>query len=220
MKPEDSVLVGVINRKKDFKILREQGWYRIPVAQMAHGIHEDYIAFFFSRAFRSQNGSIRYFAERGGYEQLTRAEMLPDEAKNKNASKPYYKVNIGALQAKVPPILNESNHRISFIYTTGERFQNATKISQLFLGGDDLVNPIFDALEDEQYQPTRRWQLEQGYPLQSAQLRVLCESGEVLASTHPDEGIPITDDVEGSLDRIKREVAARGGPLMISTPLE
>jgi hypothetical protein len=220
MNPEDCVLVGVINRKKDFRILREQGWYRIPVSQMAHGVHDDYIAFFFSKAFGAQNGSIRYFAERTGVEQHTRLELLPDEPKAKNASQHYYKITVGQLQAKVPPILNVDKHRISFIYTTGDRFEAATTIRELFLSGDDLLNPVFDALEEEKYQPKRRWQLEHGYPLQSAQLRVLCEDGVVLASTNPDEGIHITEDWRESLELIKREVNARGGLSTIITPLE
>jgi len=220
MNPEDSVLMGVVRSKGDFQILREQGWYRIPVKAVAREPHPKYLAFFFGKkAFGVDHAGIRYYARYEGVELATRADLLPHEADHPRAANEYYKIAIGDLQAKVPPVLNSKGRRLDFIYTTWDRFVIAKEIKDLYLEDDSLVNRVFHALEDK-LPTTRLWQMEGGYPAHSAQLRVLCESGEVLASTHPDEGIPITDDVEGSVERIQKEVDARGGPRMISTPLE
>ena len=144
MNPEDRVLVGVINRKKDFTVLREQNWYRIPVDAIPRGIHEEYIAFFFSgKAFSGEHRGIRYYAERRGVERATRAQLLPDEADHKRAAREYYKVQLGELRAKVPPILNTDNRVVTFIYTTWDRFVNASEISHLFLDDDNLVDRVF-----------------------------------------------------------------------------
>ena len=64
MFPEDRVLVGVINRKRDLAIAQAEGWYRIPQRRMPRGVNAEYIAFFLSRAFKAQNGGVYYYAER------------------------------------------------------------------------------------------------------------------------------------------------------------
>ena len=62
MLPEDSVLVGVINRKRDLVYAQDQHWYRIPQERMPRGITADYVAFFLSRSFGERNGAIHFYA--------------------------------------------------------------------------------------------------------------------------------------------------------------
>lgn len=220
MHPEDRVLVGVINRKKDFLIAQEQHWYRIPYGKAPKGIHAEYIAFFFSSAFGELNGSIHYYARKTGLELATRAELLPEESDHPRAAEVYHKLQFRELQAKVPPILNTSKRRLSFIYTTWDRFVHATTIDDLYSEADHLVDRVFYALEDAGYRPMRRWEAELGYPTQAAQVRVLCQNGEVVASTFLSDGIPITHDLDTSLHLIKQQVAELGGPRLLPLPVE
>ena len=44
--PEDRVLVAAITRRRDLRLAREAGWYRIPFGRMPQGIPAEYIAFF------------------------------------------------------------------------------------------------------------------------------------------------------------------------------
>jgi hypothetical protein len=97
---------------------------------------------------------------------------------------------------------------------------NAQTLDDLYSRADHLVDRIFYALQDAGYRPTRLWELETAYPQQAAQVRVLCESGEVIASTLPNIGILIDDDLTASLKRIQQEIAANGGPKMLLVPLE
>ncbi|HLA42438.1 MAG TPA: hypothetical protein VJZ27_03320, partial [Aggregatilineales bacterium] len=159
-------------------------------------------------------------ARRTGIELVTRAQLLPDESDHRRAGERYHKLQFDILKAKVPPILNTSNRRLSFIYTTWDRFIHAEIIDDLYSEADFLVDRIFYALRDAGYRPMRRWELEAGYPAQSAQVRVLCEDGEVIASTFADEGIEITRDIATSVEKIKAEVTLRGGPRLLSTPLD
>lgn len=220
MHPEDRVLVGVINRKKDFTIAREQGWYRIPEGKAPKGIDSHYIAFFFSRAFGNQNGGIHYFARATGIELATRAQLLPDEAEHKRALQRYHVIKFGALRAKAPPILNNDGRRFAFIYTTWDRFIHAKTLSDLYSEADHLVDRIFYTLKEAGYHPQRRWEAEAGYPGQGAQVRILCENGDVVASSLGDEGIPLQDDLELTLAQIKREIIAKGGPALLNIPVE
>ena len=48
MYADDRVLVGVVNRAKDFEIARRHHWYRIPEGQLPRGLNAEYIAFFLS----------------------------------------------------------------------------------------------------------------------------------------------------------------------------
>jgi hypothetical protein len=58
------------------------------------------------------------------------------------------------------------------------------------------------------------------YPAQSPTVRVMCEKGEVVASVYGDEGIPMEDSLDSTVQKIKQEIDKQGGPIMISTPLD
>lgn len=142
MYPDDRVLVGVIRRKRDLQIVQQQRWYRIPQAQMRHGVYAEYIAFFLSGgvAGKGQPGGIYYYAARTGLELAYRRDLLPDEADHRRSDEVYYKVQLGELQAKDPPVLNPTGRTITFIHTTWDRFSSATTISDLYSRADEYVD--------------------------------------------------------------------------------
>src|SRR5690606_29399689 len=113
--PEDSVLVGVINRKRDLVYARDYHWYRIPQARMPRGVTADYLAFFLSRSFGDRNGAVHFYAERRGLELVRRRDLLPNEADNARADEVYYRVALSDLEPKTPPVVNTTKRTISFI---------------------------------------------------------------------------------------------------------
>jgi len=123
--PEDRVLVGVINRQRDFERAQVEHWYRVPVGQAPKGIHAEYIAFFFSRAFNELNGAIHFYARRTGVELVRRRDLLPEEASHPRAEALYHKIQFGELRRKDPPIVNSDRRGVAFIYTTWDRFSDA-----------------------------------------------------------------------------------------------
>lgn len=132
MYPEDRVLVGVINRRRDLIYARDEHWYRIPLARMKRGVDAEYIAFFLSRAFNERNGAIYYYAERKGLELAYRRDLIPSEPDHPRAGDVYYRVALGTLHEKVPPARNTNRTVISFIHTTWDRFCSARSISELY----------------------------------------------------------------------------------------
>jgi hypothetical protein len=58
--------------------------------------------------------------------------MIPSEPDHKRAGVWYYKLELGPLQHKLPPIISENWRRISFIVTTGDRFEAAEEIKDLY----------------------------------------------------------------------------------------
>jgi hypothetical protein len=132
--PEDRVLVGVINRQRDLLCARDQRWYRVPVAHMPRGgLYVAYVAFFLSGAvFRERSGGVHYYARYTGLELAYRRDLLPDEAAHPRAGEVYYKMQLGDLCEKLPPVLNSARRPVTFILTTWERFSVARQLSELY----------------------------------------------------------------------------------------
>ena len=121
--PDDRVLVAVMNDVQDWQRVQTEQWYRIPVKHAPEAVpHIDWLAFFFTKAFGEDKWAIHYYAQVLGHELVTRQDLLPDEAEHQRAKQWYYKLTLGPLQHKIPPIMAGNWRRVSFIFTTGDRF--------------------------------------------------------------------------------------------------
>ncbi len=225
--PEDRVLVGVINRKRDFEKAQREHWYRVPQGRAVKGIHAEYVAFYFSRAFKELNGGIHYYARRTGLELARRCDLLPEEASHPRADQVYHKLQLAQLRRKDPPVLNPTRRSVVFIYTTWDRFKVARVNADLYSKADHFVDRVFYALERENIRAEREWEAARTSDDGGAQIRVECRDGTVIASTSPREEHVIPLDVSdsrravrASLQAILEAIKARGGPVMIDTPLE
>jgi hypothetical protein len=143
---EDRVLVSVINRQRDWQLAQDEHWYRIPVERLGRAFTYDYVAFFFSRAFGDLNGGVHFFALVRGLELAYRRDLLPAEAAHPRADAVYYRVALGEMFPKVPPILNPRGRRISFVFTTWDRFSTAYTISELYSKSAYYVDRVYYAL--------------------------------------------------------------------------
>jgi hypothetical protein len=146
MYPEDRVLVGVINRQRDFRAARDEHWYRVPCGRFRRTLDVEYIAFFQSRAFRGANGAIHWYARVTGLELVRRVDVIPDEPDHPHAHDLYFRVALARLERKTPPIRNRSHRPISFILTTGDRFLEARSIADLYDRSGQFVDRVFHAL--------------------------------------------------------------------------
>ncbi|MBN1966960.1 MAG: hypothetical protein JW910_20070 [Anaerolineae bacterium] len=226
MYPEDRVLVGVINRKRDLDHVRYDHWYRIPRDRM-DGIHAEYLAFFLSRAFGEQNGAIHYFARRMGHELVLRRDLLPQEANHPRADRTYYKIQLGELREKLPPVRNPTRRVVTFIYTTWDRFVAAGEIADLYSDADHFVERLTHALQRERLSPERVWEAQDTSDDGGAQVRIVCERGEFVATTaetHEERlHLPVelgVEHMEALVAEIRARIAALGGPLTPPIPLE
>jgi hypothetical protein len=78
------------------------------------------------------SGPLRYYAPIEGHELVTRRDLIPSEPDHPRAGQWYYKLQLGPLEHKLPPIVSHRWRSITFILTTGDRFMNALKINDLF----------------------------------------------------------------------------------------
>ena len=130
--PDDRVLVAVMNNLEDWRRVQDEGWYRIPVKHAPAPVPQvDIIAFFITKAFGDDKWAVHYYARVKGHELLTRRELIPSEPDHRRANNWYYKVEVGSLHHKIPPIVADRWRRVTFIFTTGDRFEAATEIGDL-----------------------------------------------------------------------------------------
>jgi len=130
--PDDRVLIGVVNRRRDFEAIRDEGWYRVPLFSAPLCVDADYLAFYLSGRFSPYGGMISFYARRTGFELARRVDLLPDEATHPRANHLYFKLQFRALEIKAWPITNPTKRPISFIYTNWERFNRAVVIADLY----------------------------------------------------------------------------------------
>ncbi len=229
MYPEDRVLVGVINRKRDLDHVRHDHWYRIPAGHAVRGIHAEYLAFYLSRAFGDQNGAIHYYARRTGHELVRRRDLLPDEAAHRRADDWYYKIQLGELRDRNPPIQNPARRAVVFIYTTWDRFSVAEQIADLYSTADSFVDRVFYALSDMGIPAERYWEAEHASDDGGAQLRIPCHEGDIVATTAPaladrlqlpvaSDGVISPTSVEQVVADIRVRVRTMGGLLRAPIP--
>jgi hypothetical protein len=212
-----------MNRPDDLELAREQGWYRIPVKKAGRGASFEYIAFYFTAGFGQKKWAIHYYARNLGHELLTRRELLPHEPDHPRASDLYYKLQLGPIQQCVSPIPSLRWRRITFIYTTWDRFQAAEEINDLYAEGGEFVDRLYHALRESGFGPERCYPIRESGVEYIAELAVPCRTGVVVMETAgagSQSGIPeaiqlhpemVTVDPEDLLSSVRMEVARRGG---------
>jgi hypothetical protein len=221
MHPEDRVFVAVMSRPKDFEIAQREGWYRLPEQQATAGAYFEYVAFYFTGAFAEHKWAIHYYARRLGHELVTRRDLLPDEPDHPRARERYYKLQLGPLQRREPPIPSLRWRRISFIHTTWDRFEAAQEINDLFAEGDEFVDRLYHALREEGLAPERRYPVREAGVEYVADLAVPCREGVLdIAIGDAQPGRPaglflapdaVIADLATCLQAVRSEVARRGG---------
>lgn len=127
----DLVLVAILPTRRDLEIARVLGWYRIPVQSAPKTVDVDWIAFYLTADFDEQKWAVRYISDVKGHELVQRRDLISDEPTHERATEPYIKVQIGRLYKLPRPIPSEGWKRFTFLYTTGERLQQAQKLKDL-----------------------------------------------------------------------------------------
>ena len=176
--PEASVLVAVMTRVRDFELARDEGWYRIPVRSAPKFFPPDYVAFYFTRAFKEQAFSVRYFAPVRGHELVKRRDLLPDEADHPRAEQPYYKLQLGQLVQRKQPIVSKTWRRLTFILTNGKHFSTASEINELILGPKEH-DILWRALKERGLHAERNYVIRDERAVYKVDLAVLCRDGAV-----------------------------------------
>lgn len=170
--PEDRVLIAIMNNVKDWATVQEEGWYRIPVKKAPQDVlHSTWLAFYFTSKFGADKWAIHYYARILGHEMVSRADLMPHQPNHPRAGNWYYKLMLGPLRHKMPPIISNKWRRITFINTTGDRFENALEINDLF-NTESPIGRLYVTLKEKGYQVEQYWTIKEKNTLYQADLVV------------------------------------------------
>ena len=215
MYPEDRVLVGVMPHPRDLELAREQHWYRVPVRRAPGGVPAEDVGFFFPKTFGADlRWALPYSPPRTRPELVRPADLLPDEPDHPRAGDYYYKLQLGPLRQKVPPITSLHWRRITFIQTTWDRFITAEEVNDLFSTDDVYVDRVYAALKARGIQPDRRVTVREGQRDFTVDLLIPCREGAVMLATggeRPAGALPLEGDEARDLAAVEAAIKARGG---------
>lgn len=189
MSKRGEVLVAIVNNKRDFAIVQNQNWYRIPVYSVKKWLKKRWppfwIAFYQTKVFGDEACSVSYYAQVQDIQIVPRWQLFPNDTPDKKSNQRYYKLIFNQLQKLPKPILSRRWRRIVFIPTTWQKFINAIEINDLF---DE--SPLEDRLWAEFKRhniPAERQEFitvkQQNYALDFA---IYCDSGSIDVETDGD----------------------------------
>jgi hypothetical protein len=213
MLPDDTVLVAVMNSPRDWELVQSEGWYRLPVKHAPEGApHFDWLAFYFTKSFGDDRWAIHYYAAVEGHELSIRRDLIPSEPDHPRAGQWYFKLQIGPLQHKLPPILSARWRRVTFIVTTGDRFMEAAAINDLF-EQESSVGQLYVKLREMGIEVEREWLIREAGAAYVVDLALPVRNGWVPVTfgerPGPAEGLRF--DAEAEPDTCVREIQARLG---------
>ena len=209
MYPEDRVLVGVMPDPRDFDLARSQHWYRVPEKSAPKGIHAEYVAFYFTKKFdETLRWAVHFYARRTGHELVRRRDLLPDDVDHPRADQMYYKLQLGPMRQRTPPIPSLRWRRITFIDTTWDRFSAAEEINDLYTSGAD---GLFVTLKESGLYPEREYSVREGGVRYVVDLAIPCQTGTVAISTSERPAPPYALH-NPDVDTVRRAVLRLGGP--------
>ena len=174
-----TVLIAIMNNKKDLRIAREEHWYRIPVRSAPKRLEEaTYLAFYQTKAFGEEKWAVRYYAKIQGKRIVRRSELLPDELYHPRADEEYYKIELGDLRTRAEPILSRKGRRITFISTTWEKFQRAREINDLF-DESPLEDEMWEAFKEENIEAERQYYIQETRTNYCLDFAIFCQEGKI-----------------------------------------
>ena len=145
--PRGELLVAIINRPADLEIVREQGWYRVPVRSAPKRWPPQWLAFYQPKVFKDEAYSVNYYGRVTKIRIASREELFPHEPPSDRTGQRYYQVFLEQLERRLRPVVSQRMRRIVFIPTTWAKFATATEINDLY---DD------SPLEDDLWQELKR----------------------------------------------------------------
>jgi len=180
MQAEDKpALVAIVPRKKDWKILKEKHWYRIPIKSAPKiATQLRYLAFYQPKIFREEKWAVNYYAKIKDLEIVKRLELLPDEPKHIRAMANYYKFTIEELKRLPHPIPSKRWRRIVFIPTTLDRLMNAKEINDLY-DISPIEEKIYEILKEDEVPAERQLFVHEGANTYCLDFGIFCKEGKI-----------------------------------------
>jgi very-short-patch-repair endonuclease len=179
------VLVAIMNNQRDFGILREQLWYRIPVATAPKRWPPTWLAFYQTKVFGDEAYAVHYYGRVRDIRAVRRRKLFPQELPNPKSDRHYYQVHLDGLERLERPILSRRWRRIVFIPTTWHKFTHAAEINDLY-DESPLEDRLWAELKRLEIAAERQWALNVGKAWYFLDFALFCVSGRIDVETDGD----------------------------------
>lgn len=180
--PNPDTLVALLKEKRDLSILREEGWYRIPVKSAPKLLQRvKYLAFYQPSVFEEEKCRVQYYGriDIKRIKKAKRRELFPNELSHVRRDELYYRIEVVGLQKLPVPILNKRGRGIrSFFYTTSEKLCHAKEINDLF-HESPLEDDLWTYLKNERIEAERQYEVRKKGAAYYLDFALLCESGNI-----------------------------------------
>lgn len=130
----NTALVAIVPSRRDWNLVREQRWYRIPVGAAPAMVKDGsitHLAFYFPSVFGEEKYSIRWYAKVEGITLRKRKELI-DEPQHRNAEQDYYVLALADLRLLPNPVHSRKPRRLLFVPTTLAKLLTAPEVNFLF----------------------------------------------------------------------------------------
>ncbi len=172
------LLVALLKSKSDFAILRDEGWYRIPVEHKPRRWPPKWLAFYQPGAFLEDAFRIRYFGRVSNIEIVKRHELFPNEFESARSDNQYYRIQIDRLQEREKIIPSRFPRRVVFISTTWDKFNCAEQINDLF-DESPLEDELWRSLQTAQILAERQWEVVLKESIYQLDFAIFCQEGQI-----------------------------------------
>jgi very-short-patch-repair endonuclease len=172
------LLVAIINKKRDFKILREQGWYRVPVTSVKWNWPPEWLAFYQTSIFGKEAYAVNYYGHVREIWQAKRGDLFPNEKPNLKSEKEYYQIWLDSLEPLYCPIYSRRWRFIVFIPTTRAKFDAAVEINDLY-HGSRIEDRLWAELKGRQINAERELDIKLKRQHFKLDFAVFCQQGNL-----------------------------------------
>lgn len=183
------VLVAIMRDRLDFRLLRDELWYRIPVpvaeGRLLSRWPPEWLAFYQTKIFGTQAYSLRYFGRVVEIRRRNRQDLFPDEPSDEKSFREYYQVLLDGLRELPRPIPSKRLRRITFIPTTWQKLVSAVEVNDLF-DESPLEDELWDHLKDNGIEAERQHLVEVGERSYFLDFAIYCSAGKLDVETDGD----------------------------------
>jgi len=179
------VLVAIVNNLEDMRLVREAGWYRIPVSSVRKWLWDRWpprwLAFYQTKVFGPPEAyAVNYYAVvQGTPRVVSRTDLFPDTPRNHpKANRRYYQLLLDALQPLARPIVSRRFRRIVFIPTTFAKFNAAVEINDLW-DESPLEDRLWAILKRAQIRAERQYPVEIDDHAYFLDFAIFCNEGKI-----------------------------------------
>lgn len=224
MNPDDVVLVALVNAPRDLQLATREHWYRIPSKHAPKFFSgAQYLAFYLPGAFKERKWRIDTFAAVRGHELARRIDLIPDEPDHPRANEVYYKLQLGNIEERKPPIVAKRGRRVLFLWTNWEKFSAAREWNDLYLR-TPAHDKLWDALRAENLDVERETFVREGRARYRVDFMIYLPQGRIGISVGDapvrerlgDRTIAFTvtpNEIETQLARLQRSIKRAAGEL-------